>query len=350
MRRMRTMRMPRETRQLFKVRRRVSPMAIVIPLLVILLLACWVVYDNSRIVVDKQTFSMPSMEKSMDGMAVLQMSDIRGRQFGAEGESLDSVLKGEEYDLVVMTGDLAGKDGDLTGFYQALDYFAEQGKRVYFITGETDPAAEEMRGDGSFGPAEWVIKAQETGAVYLDVPQKLYEGETSLWLMPASALVLDSQSPIASLDKRLADETIDGETAQSLLYKKERYQAFAQEMESRQQNDLTIMLSHLPCLDKELQAESTTAIFGEADLILAGHHLGGQICLPVVGALKADNDLLPRGGWFPETRYLTGLNEVNATYQYVSTGLGVDWEGWLDFRTCNPPKVSIITLTRKVDA
>ena len=350
MRRMRTMRMPRETRQLFKVRRRISPMAIVVPLLVVLLIACWVIYDNSRIVVDKVTFSMPSMEKSMDGTAILQISDIRGRQFGAEGESLHSVLKDEDYDLVVMTGDLAGKDGDLTGFYQALDYFAAQGKKVYFITGETDSAAEALREDGSFGPADWVRKAQETGAVYLDAPQKLYEGETSLWLMPASALVLDSQSPIASLDKRLADETLDDATAQSLLYKKARYQAFAQEMESRQQNDLTIMLSHLPCLDKELQSESTTAIFGEADLILAGHHLGGQICLPVVGALRTENDLLPRGGWFPESRYLTGLNEVNATYQYVSTGLGVDWEGWFDFRTFNPPKVTIITLTRKVDA
>ena len=152
------------------------------------------------------------------------------------------------------------------------------------------------------------------------------------------------------LDKRLADETLDDAAAQSLLYKKSRYQAFAKEMESRQQNDLTIMLSHLPCLDRELQSESTTAIFGEADLILSGHHLGGQICLPMFGALKANNDLLPRGGWFPETRYLTGLNEVNATYQYVSTGLGVNWEGWADFRTCNPPQVSIITLTRKVDA
>lgn len=347
---MRTMRMPRETRQLFKVRRRISPMAIVVPLLVVLLIACWVVYDNSRIVVDKETFSMPSMEKSMEGTAILQLSDIRGRQFGAEGESLHSVLKNENYDLVIMTGDLAGEDDDLSGFYQALDYFAAQGKPVYFITGETDPVAEEQRADGSFGPADWVVKAEATGAVYLDVPQKLYKGETNLWLMPASALVLDSASPIASLDKRLADETLDDATAQSLLYKKARYQAFAQEMENRQQNDLTIMLSHLPCLDKELQSESTTAIFGEADLILSGHHLGGQICLPMIGAIRADNDLLPRGGWFPETRYLTGLHEVNATYQYVSTGLGTDWEGLLDFRTCNPPQISIITLTRKVDA
>lgn len=349
MRRMR-MKMPRETRKLFRVKPRISPMAAIVPLLMILLAICAVVYDNSRIVVDRETFSVPSMEKSMEGRAILQISDIRGRQFGAEGEALQTVLENEKYDLVVMTGDLAGEEGDMTGFYQALDYFQAQGKPVYFITGEEDPEAHLMREDGTYGLADWVLTAQEKGAVYLDVPVCLHDGEIKVWLMPASALVLDCESPISSLDARLADETLDEATAQSLLYKKSRYQTFAERMAQRQQNDLTIMLSHLPCLDKELQSESTTAIFGEADLILAGHHLGGQICLPVVGALRADNDLLPRGGWFPESRYLTGLNEVNATYQYVSTGLGVDADGWLDFRLWNPPQISIITLTRKVDA
>ena len=110
------------------------------------------------------------------------------------------------------------------------------------------------------------------------------------------------------------------------------------------------MLTHMPCLDASLQSESTTAIFSEADLILAGHHLGGQICLPVLGALYAENDLLPRGGWFPDDRYMTGLNEVNATYQYVSTGLGTVYGAPLNFRLCNPPQISLITLTRQVDA
>ena len=350
MRKRRLMRMPRETRQLFRVRRRISPMAIVIPLLVILLAVCWVVYDNSRIVVDKETFSMPSMEKSMEGTAILQLSDLCGKQFGAEGEALHKVLSEEKYDIVVITGDVADKDGSLTGFYQALDYFAAQNKPVYFITGERDPAVQEMRADGTYGPADWVLAAQEKGAVYLDVPMCLYAGETSVWLTPASALMLDCASPIRSLDMRLESEETDEATAQSLLYQKGRYQAFEEALAQRRQNDLTIMLSHLPCLDKELQSESTTAIFGEADLILAGHHMGGQFCLPMVGALKVENDLLPRGGWFPESRYLTGLHEVNATYQYVSTGLGVDSDRFLPFRTCNPPQVSIITLTRKVDA
>ena len=76
----------------------------------------------------------------------------------------------------------------------------------------------------------------------------------------------------------------------------------------------------------------------------------GQICLPFIGALKAENAQLPRGGWFPESRYLTGLHEVSATYQYVSTGLGTTYGGLLNFRLWNPPQISIITLTRQVEA
>lgn len=279
----------------------------------------------------------------------MHISDIRDRTFGEDAESLNRVLEDYAYDIVVMTGDVTGTDGDTTGFYQALEYFAAQGKPVYFITGDNDPAATGLRADGSFGVSEWVQGAQERGAVYLDIPVAVSEGETALWLMPASALVLDTQSSIDSLDARLADETLDDGTVQSILYRKSRYQAFADAMAERKHNDLTIMLTHMPCLDKSLQTQSSTDLFGQADLILAGHHLGGQICLPFIGAVRADNEQLPRNGWFPESRYLTGLNEVNATQQYVSTGMGTAWKGLLNFRLWNPPQVSIITLTRKVE-
>ena len=342
--------MTRETKKLFKVKRKITPLTVLVPLLLVVLLVCAVIYDNSRIVLDEVTFSMPTLPRDMDGYTILHISDIRERLFGAEGEALDETLGDSEYDIVVMTGDLVSPTGDDTGLCQALDYFAAKQVPVYFITGEGDPPTTEIRQDGSFGATAWAQNALDRGAVFLDVPIALNEGERKLWLMPASTLVLDTESSIASLDARLLDENLDDGTVQSILYRKGRYEAFADAMAQRQQNDLTIMLTHMPCLDASLQSESTTAIFSEADLILAGHHLGGQICLPVLGALYAENDLLPRGGWFPDDRYMTGLNEVNATYQYVSTGLGTMYGAPLNFRLCNPPQISLITLTRQVDA
>lgn len=342
--------MTRETKKLFKVKRKITPLTIIIPLLLVLLLVCAVIYDNSRIVLEELSFSMPTLPKELRGYSILHISDIRGRQFQPDGAALDKVLHDKSYDIVVMTGDLVGEEGDATGLYQALDYFAAQQKPVYFITGEADPPVTELRSDGSFGVTQWAQTAMDKGAIYLDVPMALSDGERKLWLMPASALVLDTQSSIQSLDARLDDEGLTDGEVQSILYRKSRYEAFAQAMSQRQQNDLTVMLTHIPCLDASLQSEGTTAIFGQADLILAGHHLGGQICLPVIGALYAQNDALPRGGWFPDDRYMTGLNEVNATHQYVSTGLGTLYPFPLSFRLCNPPQISIITLTDEVDA
>lgn len=345
-------RMTRETKRLFKVKRKLSPLAVILPLLLVLLAVCSVVYDNSRIQLDEQTFSMPTLPKALDGYSILQISDIRSKQFGQDGAALDEVLKNTSYDVVVMTGDLVAPDNDATGFYQALDYFAAQGKPVYYITGEDDPEITEIAEDGSFGLTQWARTAQQKGAVLLDIPVQLAGGDsdTALWLMPASALVLDTQSTLDSLAARLEDEQLSDGAVQSILYRKARYEAFADAMAKRQHNDLTVMLSHMPCLEASLQSESSTAIFSEADLILSGHNLGGQYCLPFIGALHADNDMLPRGGWFPAEEYLSGLHEVNATYQYVSTGLGAAHRTPFRFRLWNTPQISLIKLTRKLDA
>ena len=114
------LKMSRETKKLFRVRRKFSPISLVVPLLLVLLMVCAVVYDNSRIVVDEVRFSMPTLPKNMEGTAILHISDIRDTQFGEEGESLARALEDYDYDLVVMTGDVLGTDGDTTGFYQSL--------------------------------------------------------------------------------------------------------------------------------------------------------------------------------------------------------------------------------------
>ena len=131
--------------------------------------------------------------------------------------------------------------------------------------------------------------------------------------MPASTLVLDTESSIASLDARLLDENLDDGTVQSILYRKGRYEAFADAMAQRQQNDLTIMLTHMPCLDASLQSESTTAISARRTSSSPGTTWADRSACPSSARSTRKNDLLPRGGWFPDDRYMTGLNEVNAT-------------------------------------
>ena len=85
-------RMTRETKRLFKVKRKLSPLAVILPLLLVLLAVCSVVYDNSRIRLDEQNFSMPTLPKALDGYSILQISDIRSKQFVQPPLFVESLL------------------------------------------------------------------------------------------------------------------------------------------------------------------------------------------------------------------------------------------------------------------
>jgi hypothetical protein len=73
------------------------------------------------------------------------------------------------------------------------------------------------------------------------------------------------------------------------------------------------------------------------DLVLAGHAHGGQIRLPIVGALYA-----PEQGWFP--LYTSGIYARGTTQMVVSRGLG---RSVFPFRLLNPPELVIVQLERR---
>ena len=162
--------MTRETKKLFKVKRKITPLTVLVPLLLVVLLVCAVIYDNSRIVLDEG--DLLHAHPSPGHGRLHDPAHLRhpGALFGAEGEALDEALGDSEYDIVVMTGDLVSPAGDDTGLCQALDYFAAKQVPVYFITGEGDPPTTEIRQDGSFGATAWAQNALDRGAVFLDVP------------------------------------------------------------------------------------------------------------------------------------------------------------------------------------
>ena len=90
-----------------------------------------------------------------------------------------------------------------------------------------------------------------------------------------------------------------------------------------------IVLSHFP--DHLKRTEGL-----QADLFLAGHTHGGQICLPR-GATLMWHDSLPR-------RFARGAHRVGKTWLVVSRGLG--WTGF-PVRTWCPPEVVEIRLIER---
>ena len=73
------------------------------------------------------------------------------------------------------------------------------------------------------------------------------------------------------------------------------------------------------------------------DLLLAGHTHGGQVCVPLIGALVTNCDL--------DRRMAKGLHRWpdSAAWLHVSAGLGTSPTAPVRF-AC-PPEASVLTLT-----
>ncbi len=88
----------------------------------------------------------------------------------------------------------------------------------------------------------------------------------------------------------------------------------------------SLVITHFPEFSEPLAA------FG-ADLILAGHTHGGQVCLPGRKALKTHS----RTG----SEFVSGLTRLGNGYQFTTRGLGTSM---LPIRICCPPEVARFTL------
>lgn len=79
---------------------------------------------------------------------------------------------------------------------------------------------------------------------------------------------------------------------------------------------------------KEVNAQRLTEV--DYDLSISGHTHGGQVRLPLLGAVYVEGK-----GLFPQEEDSAGLHsDGQGRYNYISTGLGAS--GFPGFRFCNP--------------
>jgi predicted MPP superfamily phosphohydrolase len=101
---------------------------------------------------------------------------------------------------------------------------------------------------------------------------------------------------------------------------------------ARQSADLTVGVVHAPYL-RALKALADDG----AELILAGHTHGGQVCIPGYGALVTNCDL--------DTRRVKGLSQwpdAAGAWLHVSAGLGTS--PYTPVRLACRPEATILTL------
>ena len=264
----------------------------------VLAAAVWVVWGNSALQMTRLTVYTKRLPKVFDGFCVVQVSDLHNTVFGEHNQKLLSRIQAAQPNLIVMTGDLL--DSYHTDMAAALE-FTEQAVQIapcYYVPGNHE---------SRISAYPWFRnQLTEQGIVVLEnrALEISYQGETIRLV------------GLADLNFSMQDSAID-----------------SKEMVSRalepliEEDTYTILLSHRPELFDTYAAS-------QMDLVFSGHAHGGQIRLPLIGAVFAPNQ-----GFFP--KYNAGIYRKDRTQMIVSRGLG---NSIFPIRLNNRPELIAATL------
>ena len=271
---------------------------LIILLLLLAVLVGWIVWDNNRITVTEYTIKDNEIPESFSGYRIVQISDLHNAEFGSENELLLNNIRLLQPDIIVLTGDLIDSYHTDVDISLAFVRQAVQIAPTYYVFGN-----HEVRIPDAYRR----LKAgmEDAGVVILDESILLKRDSEVLALVGVpdpSALGVDSQAYTKAIDSLLEERKSDRSTYSVLLcHRPEVFDAFVE---------------------------------NGVDLVFTGHTHGGQIRLPLIGAVFApDQGLIPA--------YDAGIFTKEDTTMIISRGLG---NSSFPFRVDCPPEIVVATL------
>ncbi len=257
---------------------------------------------NNALQTSRYEIACPKLPLAFDGYTIVQISDLHGKEFGKDNETLLRAVEKETPDLVVITGDVVDdrhfQPDKLRVFLERLVRLAP----VFYVVGNHE--ADFF--DEFFNATLSIVR--ESGVV------DLLDQETSV-----TRGVHGDSIVIAGV----RDPAFDEPYYELLDQKLARF--------SNKTNDFRILLSHRP------EGFDLYARHG-FDLVFSGHAHGGQFRFPILcpQGLNA-----PGQGWFP--KLTAGIHVKDATTTIVSRGLG---PSVIPTRLFNRPELVVCQLRR----
>ncbi|MBN2247837.1 MAG: metallophosphoesterase [Coriobacteriia bacterium] len=270
-------------------------MTIILAALVLAVVVGW--RDTMRVTLTFAEVPAPGLTRPV---TVLHTSDLHGATFGEGQARVASLLEGTHYDAAVINGDhLSSTRGDID---PALDLLAvlREHTDIVFVT----------RGNHDTAPAIDTLVAH--GAVPLRADD------------PPVPFAVDAGNLLAVPSITAGDVPTDTAVA--------------------------LAVGHYPLTGEVTRAR--TGAGATTTLYLFGHTHGGQIRLPLLGALWAPGEVGADGlrpartaveNFFPELRGRTiaGLGGADAVHTHISRGLGTQG---IRLRLLAPAEMTVITL------
>jgi len=259
--------------------------------------------------------SVPVLPTGQRPMRILHLSDLHLIPGQVKKVSWVQSLRALQPDAVVVTGDFLSHQDAIPHVLDALDpLFGVPGAFVlgsndYYAPRPLNPA-KYLRGPSQLEPKRAMLPWQDlvdglTGSGWQDLGNK------------RTTMAIDGRR----IDVRGVDDP---------HISRDRYDEVAGPFAD--DADLTLGVTHAPYL-RVLDAMAADG----ADLVLAGHTHGGQLCVPGVGALVTNCDL-PRS-------QAKGLSSHDGSALHVSAGMGTS--PYAPVRFACRPEATLLTLTAR---
>lgn len=262
--------------------------------------------EPNRIEVTRHDVAFPDLPPQLDGMTICQVSDLHITTLGGgrNASAIADALRQIDADLYVFTGDMIYRQDGIAAFFRWFDALGDAVRPAVAIRGNAEHKPYIRRGDVLQGFAARGVPVLNN-AVY----RFPYCG-TELQIVGVDdphTFNSDFKAAYANADPAV----------------------------------WTLLLCHSP--DGVLEMEGC-----RADLMLCGHTHGGQIRLPLVGAL-AHGTIRLRGlvaGWYDGDRLRRkSRGRAGSARMYVSRGLGMSSK--FPGRLLCPPEIPVFTLRRQ---
>ncbi|MDG5788570.1 metallophosphoesterase [Evansella sp. AB-P1] len=255
--------------------------------------------QNNSIETTEITIRSEKIPVGFDNYRIVHLTDLHGKNFGNNQQTLVKKINNAKPDLIVFTGDLI--DSRRYNEKHSLTLMEElvQIAPTFFVTGNHEGRSRKFQSLES----ELNLLGVE---VMRNSTEIVESGNDIIYLIG-----IDDPTLIRSSSSE-QDKTIEA-IERSIVEMEDGY--------------FNILLSHRP---------EMLPLYSEYgfDVVFSGHAHGGQIRLPVVGGLIAPNQ-----GLFP--KYTSGKYKNKKTTMIVNRGLG---NSLFPLRVFNRPEIIVVTL------
>jgi len=249
--------------------------------------------SNYTLQLSRYTVSLPRLPEAFDGFKIVHLSDWHSAQFGKDNEHLVEIVRGEQPDLIALTGDFVEHRSELAGMETLCRALAAIAP-TYYVTGN-----HEWGGRMARQTRELVYTC---GVVSLDNDYEFISRQ--------------GQSICV-----IGIEDLNGPRDQLTL-------AEVAAQARRGRDPFLLMLCHRYDRWDEFVEQ-------RVDLALTGHAHGGMVRLPFTDGIYGPGRI-----FFPQRT--SGVIQEGDTAMVASRGLGT--AGHLPLRLFNRPEVAAITL------